>query len=212
MQVGLRVRTRSLGRRGLNSASVPISPEIYQFTNHHHPSLLLACTHPSPHTSHTTYESHHNRLFKLSTVAMQSTRALLAQQRQPMIRFLGKRHTPSSPFPPHPTHPSRTTNNLTEVDHSPQVHPASPSASLPSSFAQYRQKAQQHGPLNPQQQAGTHNYGGFIGNKAGSQLGPVKPAEGQFFDRTELPARFQRLAWSQAEIDAIESGGASMHA
>jgi small subunit ribosomal protein YMR-31 len=33
-----------------------------------------------------------------------------------------------------------------------------------------------------------------------------------FFDRSELPQRFQQLSWSQAEIEAIESGGASMFA
>lgn len=34
------------------------------------------------------------------------------------------------------------------------------------------------------------------------------PKEGEVFDRSELPARYRRLRVSQAEIEAIESGGA----
>lgn len=52
----------------------------------------------------------------------------------------------------------------------------------------------------------------MIGSKSGRQLGSIQPAEGEYFDRSELPARFRRTTWSQAEIDAIESGGASMFA
>jgi len=40
-------------------------------------------------------------------------------------------------------------------------------------------------------------------------LGAVKPKEGEFFDRDELPARFRRTVMSQAEIEAVESGGAA---
>ncbi|KAF2018171.1 hypothetical protein BU24DRAFT_461131 [Aaosphaeria arxii CBS 175.79] len=118
---------------------------------------------------------------------MNATRVLL-QQRQPMIRFLGKRAIPS------------------QVDHTPHVHPASPSQSLPDSFASYRKKAQQHGPLNQSSQYST------IGGRPGSQLGPVEAGKGLHFDRSELPQRFQRLAWTQAEIEAVESGGASTYA
>ncbi|KAF1960146.1 hypothetical protein CC80DRAFT_286770 [Byssothecium circinans] len=112
---------------------------------------------------------------------------ILHQGRQPMIRFLGKRSTPS------------------KIDHAPQAHPASPTHSLPESFASYRQKAQQHGPLNQ-----TNNAG--IGSSSGSSLGPVEAGKGNFFDRSELPQRFQRLSWTQAEIEAVESGGASLFA
>ncbi|KAK3216324.1 hypothetical protein GRF29_8g2927916 [Pseudopithomyces chartarum] len=115
---------------------------------------------------------------------------ILQQGRQPMIRFLGKRTTPS------------------KIDHTPQVHPASPASSLPDSFASYRQKAQQHGPLNQTSKYST----GHIGSSPGSALGPVEAGQGSFFDRSELPKRFQRLAWSEAEIEAIESGGASLRA
>ena len=98
---------------------------------------------------------------------------------------------------------------LSEIDHTPQAHPASPSGALPESFASYRQKAQQHGPLNQQSSFSTD---GFIGNRPGASLGPVEAGKGMYFDRSELGPRFQRLAWSQAEIEAVESGGASLFA
>ncbi|KAI9664594.1 MAG: hypothetical protein M1821_006040 [Bathelium mastoideum] len=107
-----------------------------------------------------------------------------------MIKFLGKRVPPAN------------------VDHSPHAHPASPSQTLPDSFATYRQKAQQHGPL-------THSsnyHSGAIGSHSGHSLGSVEPGRGEVFDRSDLPSRFRRTPWTQAEIDAIESGGASMFA
>src|ERR1700743_3091565 len=87
------------------------------------------------------------------------------------------------------------------VDHTPHAHPASPTHSLPESFASYRSKAQQHGPLGG---GGGSNGGGGttpsfsapttssvtygrIGGAAGKSLGPVKPKEGEYFDRDELP-------------------------
>ncbi|KAJ9619509.1 hypothetical protein H2203_008287 [Taxawa tesnikishii (nom. ined.)] len=109
-----------------------------------------------------------------------------------MIKFVGRRHAPPA-----------------KIDHSPHPHPASPTHELPESFASYRQKAQQHGPLTHKKQTA---YGGLIGSHSGGSLGPVEPAKGQFFDRSELPARFHRAPLTQAEIDAIESGGASMFA
>ncbi|KAG9656624.1 hypothetical protein KCU98_g9783, partial [Aureobasidium melanogenum] len=121
---------------------------------------------------------------------MNATRTLFA--RQPMIRFLGKRSIP------------------TKIDHTPHAHPAAPTSELPESFASYRQKAQQHGPLHRRTSAS--QYGGFVGGKPGKSLGPVEPASGEFFDRSELPARFARTSWSAAEIEAIESGGASLFA
>ena len=91
---------------------------------------------------------------------------------------------------------------LLEIDHTPQVHPASPTPALPNSFAAYRQKALQHGPLNAQ-------FGG-IGTKSGASLGPIEPGSGIAFDKSELPAKFyHRIPWTQAEIEAIESGGAT---
>ncbi|KAJ6113657.1 Ribosomal protein S36 mitochondrial [Penicillium sp. IBT 18751x] len=120
---------------------------------------------------------------------MHATAALRNAARTPLIRFLGKRSTPKS------------------VDHTPRVHPASPTGTLPDSFATYRAKAQQHGPLG----RASFTSGG-IGAMSGAALGPVRPAAGEFFDRAELPARFGRLSWTEAEIEAIESGGASMFA
>jgi small subunit ribosomal protein YMR-31 len=110
-------------------------------------------------------------------------------------------------------HEAMADHNFAEVDHTPHVHPAAPTDSLPESFASYRKKAQQHGPLNPGQRS---NYsqivGGAIGGKPGTSLGRVEAGKGEYFDRSELPARFQRLSWTAAEIEAIESGGASMFA
>lgn len=45
---------------------------------------------------------------------------------------------------------------------------------------------------------------------SGRALGKVEPAEGEYFDRDQLPARFRRSLFSQDEIDAIETGGATM--
>ncbi|QIW96935.1 hypothetical protein AMS68_002453 [Peltaster fructicola] len=131
---------------------------------------------------------------------MQSTRALF-QARQPLIKFLGRRTIPQ------------------KIDHAPHAHPAAPTDSLPESFASYRSKAQQHGPLNggqtrsfTQPSSGplaVHPHGA-IGGHSGRDLGSVKPKQGEFWDRSELPSRFGRLVFSDAEIEAIESGGASL--
>lgn len=56
-------------------------------------------------------------------------------------------------------------------------------------------------------QAGAY---GAIGGKSGRQLGAVAPKEGEFWDRNELPKRFRRTVYSDAEMEAIESGGASL--
>ncbi|KAK5947261.1 hypothetical protein PMZ80_001410 [Knufia obscura] len=128
--------------------------------------------------------------------------------RTPLIKFLGKR-----------SHPK-------QVDHTPQPHPASPTHELPESFASYRQKVQQHGPLGGQQNnngseaprpsksaagvmGGPMTYGA-IGGTPGSRLGPIKPKEGEYFDVSELPRRFQKKVWSDEEMDAVASGGASL--
>jgi small subunit ribosomal protein YMR-31 len=58
----------------------------------------------------------------------------------------------------------------------------------------------------------TNKSSGGIGSSAGSSLGPIEAGNGSFFDRSELPRRFQRLSWTQAEIEAVESGGASLFA
>ncbi|OQE25167.1 hypothetical protein PENSTE_c006G07677 [Penicillium steckii] len=119
---------------------------------------------------------------------MRATFALCSAARTPLIRFVGKRSVPKS------------------VDHTPRVHPASPAGALPDSFAAYRAKAQQHGPL------GRASFNSGIGGQSGHSLGPIRPQNGEFFDRTELPARFGRLSFSEAEMEAIETGGASMYA
>ncbi|KAK5750407.1 hypothetical protein LTS12_019515 [Elasticomyces elasticus] len=160
-----------------------------------------------------------------------STRALFAQ-RQPLIKFLGKRHTPKAEGKDHPL-PAYTPKltQRAEIDHSPHAHPASPSHELPESFASYRGRAQQHGPLGGQQQqqsqqqdtsssrqgapsgsaaAQTAQPYGAIGGHSGRQLGAVEPKQGEFWDRNELPRRFHRTRWTEAEMEALESGGASV--
>ncbi|CAG8955633.1 hypothetical protein HYFRA_00009587 [Hymenoscyphus fraxineus] len=119
-------------------------------------------------------------------------RQAAAAERAPMIKFLGKRTTPAS------------------IDHTPKAHPASPyelpadfSKSSSPSFSSYRQKAIQHGPLGRQNT-------GSIGSISGQSLGSVKPAKGEYFDRNELPARFRRTPLDMSEIDAIETGGATL--
>jgi small subunit ribosomal protein YMR-31 len=98
------------------------------------------------------------------------------------------------------------------IDHSPHVHPASPSHELPAeftskssspTFSAYRQKAQQHGPLGGKSV-------GAVGSISGHSMGAVAPAKGEYFDRNELPARFRRIPLDMSEIDAIETGGATM--
>jgi small subunit ribosomal protein YMR-31 len=119
-------------------------------------------------------------------------------ERTPSIKFIGKRTVPAS------------------VDHTPQPHPASPTHSLPTSFTQsshstfssYRDHAQQFGPLR--KTISSANAG--IGGQAGSELGPVSPPKGFFFDRNELPARFHRAPLSLDEIEAVETGGAAAFA
>jgi small subunit ribosomal protein YMR-31 len=45
---------------------------------------------------------------------------------------------------------------------------------------------------------------------SGASLGPIAPGSGIAFDKSELPDKFyQRIPWTQAEIEAIESGGAT---
>lgn len=51
---------------------------------------------------------------------------------------------------------------------------------------------------------------GAVGGRSGRQLGSVQPKEGEFWDRNELPKRFRRTLFSEAEMEAIESGGASL--
>lgn len=120
---------------------------------------------------------------------------------------------------------------LESVDHSPQPHPASPTHQLPESFASYRQKAQQHGPLGGGPASGSEsgnaggssssprssasNMGGpmtygAVGGRAGRDLGSIKPKEGEYFDISELPKRFQRRQYTDQEMDAVTSGGASL--
>ncbi|RDW60771.1 hypothetical protein BP6252_12154 [Coleophoma cylindrospora] len=129
-----------------------------------------------------------------ATKVLRASAAAAHAERTPMIKFLGKRSVP------------------TNIDHTPHVHPASPTKELPkdftsssTSFSSYRQQAQQHGPLGR-----SRPVDGSIGGHSGHSLGPVTPAKGEYFDRNELPARFHRTPIDLSEIDAIETGGATL--
>ncbi|TAQ86906.1 Oxoglutarate dehydrogenase (succinyl-transferring) [Chlorociboria aeruginascens] len=126
----------------------------------------------------------------------QAAAAAAHAERTPMIKFLGKRSLPSA-----------------SIDHTPHAHPASPSQKLPedftskaTSFSSYRQQAQQHGPLG----RSTKSADGSIGSLSGQSLGSVAPPKGEYFDRNELPPRFRRSPIDLTEIDAIETGGATL--
>ena len=56
---------------------------------------------------------------------------------------------------------------------------------------------------------GPQTYG-LVGGKTGRQLGAIKPKEGEYFDRSELPVRFRTRVYEEAEIDAVQTAGASM--
>lgn len=51
---------------------------------------------------------------------------------------------------------------------------------------------------------------GAVGGKAGRDLGPIEPKDGEYFDVSELPRRFQRRKYTDEEMDAVTSGGASL--
>lgn len=59
----------------------------------------------------------------------------------------------------------------------------------------------------------SHAYGG-IGGHSGHELGDVEPnaGKGEVWDRSELPKRFGRMAWTEDEIEALELGGANLRA
>ena len=165
---------------------------------------------------------------RVTRVSQQATAAAAAaKHRTPSIHFLGKRTPPSMSLSASDYFFCTVHTNtlamsdicytdsplfclLESVDHAAHAHPAAPTNSLPDSFAAYRSKAQQHGPLN--HRSLISSVGGAIGGHSGRSLGPVEPTRGQYFDRNELPPRFRRLPWTQIEIDAVETGGASLYA
>lgn len=57
--------------------------------------------------------------------------------------------------------------------------------------------------------AGSQTYGA-IGGVSGASMGSVKPQKGEYFDRSELPQRFRRTSWTDIEIEAVDSAGASL--
>lgn len=51
---------------------------------------------------------------------------------------------------------------------------------------------------------------GAIGGRSAQELGSVQPGPGQVWDSSELPARFRRRPWTLAEMEAVDSAGASL--
>jgi small subunit ribosomal protein YMR-31 len=119
-------------------------------------------------------------------------------------------------------HQSSPHSHFPEADHTPRPHPASPTHDLPSSFSTYRQEATSHGPLKSGNKSSSSSSSSsssgaqptayrkqLLSGKSGRSLGSVQPKEGEYFDRDELPTRFRRTVMSAAEIEAVESAGAS---
>ncbi|KAF7623079.1 hypothetical protein F9C07_2286512 [Aspergillus flavus] len=72
------------------------------------------------------------------------------------------------------------------------------------SFAAYRSRAYQHGPLH---------QASFMRALANSRSGAYEKAlnsRGEYIDHGDLSSQTHHLPWTEAEIDAIESGGASL--
>ncbi|KAI4147419.1 MAG: hypothetical protein LQ341_001799, partial [Variospora aurantia] len=62
----------------------------------------------------------------------------------------------------------------------------------------------------PSQSVPTSRAYGAVGGHSGHSLGSVTPGQGMVMDRTELPARFWGLRWTQEEIEGVELGGANL--
>lgn len=41
-------------------------------------------------------------------------------------------------------------------------------------------------------------------------MGGVEPSKDEVWDRSELPARFGRMTWTEDEIEGVELGGANL--
>ncbi|KAK9447375.1 uncharacterized protein V1518DRAFT_420819 [Limtongia smithiae] len=95
----------------------------------------------------------------------------------PLIKFLGKRV-----YPEH-------------IDHTPHLHSQDPHKELPSSFAQYRLQAHQHGPLST----------------SARLSGSIAAAPGEYFSRNDLPPRYRYRGLDVSEIDSVNSAGADTY-
>ncbi|KAK6831797.1 hypothetical protein RU639_002888 [Aspergillus parasiticus] len=117
---------------------------------------------------------------------MHPTIALQSAARAPRIRALGQHFVTRSVG-----HPSR----------SPSM---SSTSSSYDSFAAYRSRAYQHGPLH---QASLMR--GLVNSRsAASEKSLIFRDE--YIDHGDLSSQTHHLPWTEAEIDAIESGGASL--
>ncbi|KAK9476211.1 hypothetical protein V1514DRAFT_349044 [Lipomyces japonicus] len=100
-------------------------------------------------------------------------RTSLVAQHTPLIKFIGKRVYREA------------------IDHSPRLHPQDPHSELPSSFKEYRLRAQQYGPLSSRFSTS------------------IQPGPGEFSSRSKLPSRYRYIRLDLDEIDSINSGGAA---
>lgn len=123
--------------------------------------------------------------------------------RTPLIHFLGKRTVPGKfkymlqhenlYFNLYITNPTRTLN-IVNIDHTPRPHPMSPTGKLPPSFSSFTPSA-------------------GIAASSGSTATALKytpPAPGEYAAIKDLPARFRFKTLSDAEIENINEGGASV--
>jgi len=142
----------------------------------------------------TSSQLHQPTSRQFTTSKMFATKALRASagKRIPLIKFPDRTQTHTEDHAVRHAHPASPTHELPKDFSSP---PKS------TSFSSYRQQAQQHGPLG--------NFSRSSG-PSGHSLGSVAPAKGEYFDRNELPARFRRTPIDLTEIDAIETGGATL--
>lgn len=140
-------------------------------------------------------------------------------ERLPSIKFAGRRTIPSEFLYSCSLLSTLLLLTSPAIDHTARIpHPASPTNSLPSdfaaasshgSFSSYRDHAQQFGPLRKTIRS-LEERG--IGGSSGHDLGSVAASAGEAFDRNDLPARFRRAPLSAAEIEAVETGGATLFA
>ncbi|KAE8139508.1 hypothetical protein BDV38DRAFT_280862 [Aspergillus pseudotamarii] len=90
------------------------------------------------------------------------------------------------------------------VGHQPRSISMSSASSSYDSFAAYRTRAYQHGPLH---QASLMRR--FVNSGSGTSRKPINPSR-EYIDRVDFSSQTHHLPYTEAEIDAIESGSATL--
>ncbi|KAB8259934.1 hypothetical protein BDV32DRAFT_138456 [Aspergillus pseudonomiae] len=90
------------------------------------------------------------------------------------------------------------------LGHPSRLSSMSPAGSSYDSFAAYRSRAYQHGPL--------HHASLMRGSLNSSSVTSEEfiNSSREYLDHRNLSSQTHHLPWTEAEIDAIESGGASL--